>query len=339
MWQKESTKNNALYVNLCAGNRSDTIYRDVRSEIDVDKAMKSLSEKSDAMSQKKRKLANACFSERNWEDAIDWYNEALCFAERGSAALGIAFANRSACFFNMKQYHECLVDIELAKENNCAKSSIPELEQRKLMCQMYIANGWQREEGTLQMDFEESEKFPGMSNAIEITKGVDNKYAVVAKQNINVGQIIAIDKGFTKTLYMIYGWKCAICLKSSANLVPCKKCTTAMFCHDCVDNTLHKYECGMKTSVYSTFNNYLMQELRTFFIAMNLFSDAKEMMHFVEQSIANDEIPDSLKDDRSKYHAFLKLTNNTLESKHEQFKQIVYCVYKVLLDIPKVRND
>ncbi|XP_055298559.1 uncharacterized protein LOC129566545 [Sitodiplosis mosellana] len=342
MWQKESTNKSALYINLCVekskGNLDD-IYQDLRAEINAHKKMKSLYAKCDEVSRKKRQKAKAYFDERNWEDAIDWYNEALCFAEKESKSVGLTFAYRSACFFNMRLYDRCLIDIQKAIENNCPKRLVPELKKRKLSCQKYITNGMQSEQRTMQLDFMEDGRFPGMANVVEITKSADNKHAIIARQNIDVGQIVAIDKGFTKTLFTIYGWKCVICLKSKTNLVPCKRCTTAMFCHDC-DFNLHKYECGMKTSLYSNFNNHLMQELRTFFVAMNLFADATEMMEFVEQSIGSDqfEIPNTLRDDRSKYRAFLKLAKNTAESKDVQFPQIVFGVYKILLEIPKVQT-
>lgn len=340
MWQKESTNKNALYINLCLfcekskGNLND-VYQDLRTEINTHKKLKQLYTKCDEVSRMKRQIAKAYFEESNWDDAIDFYNEALCFAERGSTSIGLAFAYRSVCFFNMKRYNEMIIDIKLAIENNCPKSLIPELKQWILSCQKYIKNGMKSTERPLQLDFMENEQFSGMANVVEISiDDDDNKYAVFARQNIDVGQIVAIDKGFTKTLFTIYGWKCNICLKSNTNLVPCKKCTTAMFCHDC-DNHLHKYECGMKTSLYSNFNNYLMQELRTFFVAMCLFANADEMMKFVAGCIGSDEL-EAVNDDRSKYRAFLKLANNTAESKDVEFPRIVFGVYKILLEIPKV---
>lgn len=342
MWQKESKGKNALYINLCAvnglGKTLDGIYKDVRSEINAHKKMHTLSQKSNQTSQQKRRSAKLHFDERDWETAIDLYNESLCFAENGSSDLGLSYANRSACFFNMRMYAECLIDIDLAIENNCPKNLHDTLIARKNACKKNISNGLQVKQRELTLDFPADEKFPGISKAIAIEKDGKGNPMVVAKQNIDVGQIIAIDKGFMKTLFTIYGWKCNICLKSKTNLVPCKKCTTAMFCHGCEHNNLHQYECGMKTSLYSNYNNYLMQELRTFFIALDLFSTADEMMNFVEQSIGHGqtEVPESLQDDRSRYRTYLKMVFNSPEAKDVQFAPIVFCLYKILLEIPKV---
>ncbi|XP_031625344.1 uncharacterized protein LOC116342019 [Contarinia nasturtii] len=343
MWQKESKHKNALYVNLCGfGRNLDDTYKDVRSEINVNKKIKSLHAKCDATSSKKQKSAKIYFEDGDWESAILKCNESLCFAENGSSCLGFSYAFRSACFFNMRMYEQCLVDIQLAKENNYPKQLFSELEKRKMSCLKYIANGFQVNVHEPQLNYTADERFSSLSNAIKIELAGKNYRTVVAKQNIDVGQIVAVDKAFTKTSFVIYGWQCNICLKRNTNLVPCKKCTNTMICCECNDkgngNCLHKYECGMKTSLYSNYNNYLMQELRTFFIAMNMFSNADEMMHFVEHSINSDplEIPSALDDNRSKYRAFLKQAKNSSDTRDKQFLPIVFCVYKILLEIPQV---
>lgn len=338
MWQKESKHKNALYVNICAANgsrnRLNEIYNDVRGEINANKEMKQYSMKCDKMSKTIRQSGNEYFHNRNWNDAIENFNESLCFATIGSPNMGFAYANRSACFFNLKLFDKCLVDIELAKRNNYPKHLFPELEKRKDSCLKHISEQQSTiNNDAIQLNCSEDEHFHGMSSAIKMHTQ-SGAHSMIAKQDIQVGEVVAFDKAFTKTLYTIYGWKCNICLKSNTNLVPCKKCTTAMFCHECEDNNLHKYECGLKTSVYSIYNNFLMLELRTFFVALNLFASADEMMMFVEQSLANG-MPVSVTDDRSKYRAFLNLINNITDS-DEQFPSIVFCVYKILLDIPKV---
>lgn len=338
MWQKEKKHKNALYVNICSmlgsRNRLNELYNDVRTEINANKEIKLLSLKCDKISREKRKLAIKYFHKREWYDAIEYFNESLCFAEIGSTNLGFAYANRSACFFNLKMFDECLIDIELARKYNYPKHLMTELEKRKLCCLQQISEQTQITKQTVQLNCNEDKRFPGMSSAIEVQIQADAR-SVVAKQDIAVGDVIAYDKAFTKTSYTIYGWKCNICLKTNSNLVPCKKCTTAMFCYDCEDNNLHKFECGIKTSLYSNYNNFLMQELRTFFVALNLFGSADEMMEFVERSRANG-MPKSFLDERSKYCAFLNLIRDAPDTNDEQFAPIVFCVYKILLEIPKV---
>ncbi|XP_031628273.1 uncharacterized protein LOC116344043 [Contarinia nasturtii] len=343
MWQKESKHKNSLYTNLCAANgfgkESDEMYKEVRSEINVHKKVKFHYTKCNKMALKKQKSAKVYFENGEWELAILVYNESLCFAENGTKYLGISYANRSACFYNLKMYDKCLVDIELATQNNYPKHLIPALEKRKMNCLEHIVNGWKLDESRLNLNYTRDEKFPDLANTVKIEKIADkDDPTVVAKQKIDVGEIVAVDKAFCKTLFAIYGWKCNICLKSNLNLMPCQRCTVTMICRDCKDNNLHKYECGIKTSLYSNSNNYLMQELRTFFTAMDLFANVDEMMTFVEQSVNTDplEIPTALDDNRSKYRAFLQQTAFEPDTKDKKFIQTVCCVYKILLEIPKI---
>lgn len=343
LWQKESKHKNALYTNICVSNgcgkQLNEIYHDVRAEINAHKEMKWLYVKSNKVAKDKRELALNSFHNRDWNDAIDWFNESLCSAEIGSKQVGMAYAYRSACFFNLKWHEKCLVDIELAKNHNYPKHLIADLDKRKESCLVQITQQKQNEKFDnlqLQSHLRAHGYFTGSSDSIEL-KVQGDRYSIEAKRNIDVGEIVAVDKAFTKTLYTIYGWKCNICLKSNTNLVPCKRCTTAMFCRECEKNDLHKYECCMKTSLYSTFNNYLMRELRTFLVAMTLFGSADEMMDFVEQSLADTEMFTNFDEDRMRYKTFLKMGKNSLHTDDKQFAQIVFCVYKILLDIPEVR--
>lgn len=344
LWRKESKHKNALYTNICVANgygkdQLNLIYHEVRTEINAHKEMKLLYTKSNKVAKEKRKLGIESFNKREWNDAIDWFNESLCFAENGSKHIGIAYADRSACFFNLKSYEKCLVDIELATSHSYQKPA--ELEKRKDSCFMLIASDRNQNDSCdnlqLKSHLSECGYFAGASDTIDLQMQ-NGRYSIAAKQDIDVGKIIAVDKAFTKTLYTIYGWKCNICLKSAVqtNLVPCKRCTTAMFCRECVENDLHKYECRMKTSKYSTFNNLLMRELRTFFVAMNLFENADQMMEFVEQSLFDTEIPTNINTERLRYKSYLVNNNAHSPADDEQFAQVVFCVYKILLEIPKV---
>lgn len=95
-------------------------------------------------------------------------------------------------------------------------------------------------------------------------------------------------------------------------------------------NNLHSYECGMKTSGY---NNHLMLELRAFFVA----TTAVEMMDFVKKCSTGDhsKILQPIDEPRLQYREFLLLPNQAVVI-HERFSQIFNCMYKILLDIPKV---
>lgn len=108
---------------------------------------------------------------------------------------------------------------------------------------------------------------------------------------------------------MLSDWKCNICLKSMANdLVPCSKCKVAMFCSDeCHRNILH--QCGLSRADDSVSNGVRMSSVCSILLAISMFSNVDEFMHFVENALSSDskDQPDSMVDDRSRYRAFSKL--------------------------------
>lgn len=120
LWQKESNNENALYVDIFSltGNRRSCVL--VYEKTTQSKPVICM-EKNDEKSLIRRNAGNDFFKqERSWIDAMEVYNEAM----------GIAYTNRSSCFFNIDMYKECLLDIELAKKNGCPDRLIPKLDER-----------------------------------------------------------------------------------------------------------------------------------------------------------------------------------------------------------------
>lgn len=67
-----------------------------------------------------------------------------------------------------------------------------------------------------------------------------------------------------------------------------------------------------------------------------LFANADELMSFVEELLLKpNDLPESLLDDRSKYHAYF---NGPKKYKGEDLPKIVYLIYKTLLRIPDVKK-
>lgn len=64
--------------------------------------------KSDVVSGEYREMGNRAFKRKEDGEALEMYTRSVAFAEGGSEALGLAFANRSAVLFERKLYRECL---------------------------------------------------------------------------------------------------------------------------------------------------------------------------------------------------------------------------------------
>ncbi|XP_055298563.1 SET and MYND domain-containing protein 4-like [Sitodiplosis mosellana] len=333
LWVKESNKKNALFVDIFKSNK---LQRPVNF---IESKACSPPRKSDTVALRKRKEGNELFGQREWAEAMEMYNESLCFAKNGSKHISLAYANRSSCFLNMKLYNECLIDIELAKEAGYPMDLMEKLNQRKEDCLKSIekaAKSLQIFEPKL--SYEADEKFPCMANVLKFEQGDDGDYALCAKEDIDVGQTIVVESAFVKCL-LRYGRKCSICLKGNTNLVPCENCATAMFCsNECKVSFLHKYECGLRYSEDESLNGGILEAARAIILGVNAFTTVDQLMEFVEQTISSDpnELLDSLIDEQSKYRAFLKLPLAN-DDDDDIFIAIAYCTYKFILNIPGIK--
>lgn len=65
--------------------------------------------KSNEISDELRIKGNDYFlRDNNYLSALEKYTESIAFAVNGSSYLALAYANRSACLFEVKYYKECL---------------------------------------------------------------------------------------------------------------------------------------------------------------------------------------------------------------------------------------
>lgn len=341
LWKKESNKKNALYVDffkLKGYSKLNGFYSVIQKH--YDERVESTHAKSDQLSLEKRKEGNKLFGGREWAAAMEKYNDSLCYAKIRSKNISLAYGNRSACFFNMKRYNECLVDIQLAKDAGYPQDLMHKLDTRKENCLKRIKDGDQLiDDFGLKMNFEPHKKFPCMANVLDITQNDSGHFVAVAQTDIDVGQTIAVEKAFTTCLYMRFAWRCNLCLKQNINLVPCKKCNVAMFCHgECANSVLHSYECDSKFAGHNQMLGALMNEIRTIAKVIHMFANIDELMNFVEQAVMTDpnELPDALIDDKSKYRAYLKLPFLQSVEQEDGFIPTVFCIYKAVMENPRI---
>lgn len=328
LWQKESVKKNALYVNICDFTENFILPW-------LTEPIKSTVEKSDATG----KLAKKLFDKHQWNAAMNVYNQILCYAKPESQNISVAYSGRSACFYNMNMYKECLIDIELATKFGYPNDQMPELVQRKANCMKLIAEGEQLNDFVAKLDFEADKNCPSMANVLRIKQNGKKNYSLVAKEEIDVGKTILVEKAYISSIYSKHERKCNICLKGFVNLMPCKRCTVAMFCSDeCQNHFLHKHECGMRYCENSTKNGLVMDNIRSILLAINLFSSVNELMEFVEKTIANDLKMVSLTDEQSKYELFLNLAPDASIMKIPGFKAILASQFKYLLSHPNIKT-
>lgn len=193
--------------------------------------------KSDQKAEELRSEGNAKYSEKKFFEALIKYNESLCNASHGSENLGLAFANRSAVYLEMKLIERSLRNIELAKLHNYPTKNLELLAKREEKCRNLMkqqekpADPWT----FFKLSSKTNKKLPFVVDSLELR--VNEKYGkhIVTNQKFKAGDILAIEKPFCSVLISESRFvavdttnkfqRCANCLKDNQlDLIPCSEC-------------------------------------------------------------------------------------------------------------------
>lgn len=349
LWKKESELPNAVYVDIFKDVRFSRFYR----EATIEKSK--LAHKDNGLSLKYRQAGNAEIERKNIKEAMELYNKSLCFAEAGSELASLAYANRSYCFLNLKMYQKCLSDIQLAKNDNYPEKLKWKLEQRESECVNRLKTADNKKTFDPTLSFRSDEKIPGMANAIKIERNEKFGRHIVAQCDIEEDKTVLIEEPMFKLLMSGEYKKCMVCLKENENLIPCTKCTTAIFCPGiCSDNEFHKYECTMKNIKYFEspdgvkVRNSVRFAMQAVIKIIKHFSSTDEMIGFVQkciEEIRNDPIEIAVTDGsaKSNFKTFMKLhhfkSSGTSEDETFAFYVVHACVaYETLMSYKDIEE-
>lgn len=336
MWQKVSKDEHAHYKDFCNGQKTSD-----RPEI-IFKSMKAFgymtkNSKNDQKAEMYRKDGNRKFVEKKWLKAMDLYNSSLCAAKVTSSSemISLAYANRSAVFFELKKYDKCLIDIDLATTAGYPKRLMDKLEKRQAACLLQSENRAKIPQLEPKLSFEPSENYPELANILKIEYNEKYGRHIVATCDIFVGQTLLMEKVFMTAHRYEKFRRCDSCMKKDVNLIPCTNCTQAMFCSiECSTSVYHQVECNMQTIPEVSFNDNQLHIIRSLLQAIYAFATVEELQSFVEEAIASHrfEIPETLSDEKSKYREFLKLWHEPNAFDRNMFGQQVYFVYQTLME-------
>ncbi|CRL05940.1 CLUMA_CG019079, isoform A [Clunio marinus] len=242
--------------------------------------MKVKSCKSNATSELHRKKGNEFYTEKKFLDAMESYNKSLCFAESGSDNIGIAYANRSAVYFETQLYSKCLENIQLAKDNNYPMKNMGKLDKRKNLCLELIKTDHDAKNANdpvrgkyFKLNQKLNKKLPFLAECLEVKSNDTFGRYIVTKKALAPGDIVCIEEPFSTFLLPNCSYKyCANCLNdNSLDLIACQQCTSTLFCSDdCAKigyEKFHKYECGIIDELNFLGTKILRLALRTFFEA------------------------------------------------------------------------
>ncbi|XP_055694873.1 SET and MYND domain-containing protein 4-like [Lutzomyia longipalpis] len=241
-------------------------------------------EKSDAKAEEFRLKGNAFFKYKKNVKAIEEYNKSACYAV-SKEKISLAIANRSAVFFEMRMFRECLESIRMAREFGYPERLKEKLDRREANCKESLEEREPPRVGKFKpkIDLPVNEKIPFVAKCLALRH--DRKYGrkIVTTKEIHAGTIIAIDEPFSKVLlgstqYM----RCATCLVEVPHLLfACNQCTQTMFCSQaCQEEAMkdfHVIECPINGALFKIFDMGLRIVFRTVISAFLLFADPNTM--------------------------------------------------------------
>lgn len=198
--------------------------------------------KNDKQSEALRAAGNKLYSEKKFLEALLKYNESLCKASAEGENLGLAFANRSAVYFEIKLYEKCLRNIELARCHSYPSKNIEVLEKREAKCRDLMKNKVQLFDpwNFFKLSYKANKKLPSVVDFLELR--VDDKYGkhIVTKQDVKVGDVLLIESPFCSALISESRFievestnkyqRCGNCMKDNTlDLIPCSSCSCSEF--------------------------------------------------------------------------------------------------------------
>lgn len=176
---------------------------------------------------KKRELGNQMYQNSQFYDAICFYNESLLQAKtlKSNSLLSLAYSNRSAVFFTVKQYELCLENIKLAKEHGYQADKLPTLDVREKKCNDILAHQKAKDPADdatsfFKLSYPANNKIPFIISCLEMRETEQYGRGIYTNKDLKPGDIVAIEKPF---MFLTYGdfRRCANCFKSNMmSLIP-----------------------------------------------------------------------------------------------------------------------
>lgn len=263
--------------------------------------------KNNSLSEQFRQEGNAYFAEKTMDSyisALRLYNQAICNGVYHTEALGLAFSNRSAVYFEMKLYKECVENIEWALEQKRFPIHLhKKLIERHKIATAAIAEGEMAANvlGPIVpvLTLPAHPIVPFLASTLELRENEQYGRHIVTTEDLKVGDVIAIDIPFCNVVgdEMQYERCDNCCLEANRNLIPCHKCTRVMYCSvKCRDKAFrrfHRMECtGMKYIQIRFPSAQARLALRTIFCMLNHFESLEAVTQFTNNINVNETIFD-----------------------------------------------
>lgn len=176
--------------------------------------------------------AGEFLSIKKYAEALENYNQCLRFAENKSQVLSDAFAGRSKVYYEVKQFQECLDNIQFAidaceSDEKCKSFKTFQDECREKVSDIALEKTETIDRWSFfKLSHPAHKKVPFISECLEVRENdVYGRY-IMTNKDLKPGDIVVVEEPFYKVLDPKQRFaRCAICLQQNMmNLSPCAKC-------------------------------------------------------------------------------------------------------------------
>ncbi|XP_055302997.1 histone-lysine N-methyltransferase SMYD3-like [Sitodiplosis mosellana] len=336
LWRKEANRVESLYINLFKSTDSQFVDETKKWDEHVQTLKSKHSEvpaKNNEKSSELIRKGSELFCNKQFYHAMELYTKALCYAEVGTENESMAFASRAKCFFYMKMYQQAMTDIELALEANCPAEMIVKLEKLRADCRKVVISN-SNELTEPKRSFTDDRNFPCIANTLTITNNTQFGRHLVAKCDIDVGQMVLMEQSFASVAKSDEQMTCYNCLTEVANFIACSKCSDVVFCSNkCLEeNLVHQLDCN---TPYHRMHCKAKFTIQTILIAVAAFPNIDDLIECVEAGEKDDVLPESITDLQSKYRLYLRLKKLPLNA---NVVLDVYKLFKSIMIIPSIER-
>lgn len=189
-----------------------------------------MNKKNNSKADELREVGNSLYKSSKFFDALIWYNKSICKATAGSRELALGFANRSAVYFELREYEFCLENINLATDCGYPKEKLKTLMQRKEKCldllELHEKDPNEDPWSFFKLTHPPNGEIPYVASCIMLQESKRFGRHLITTKALKTGDIIIMEEPFHKVVFNSARFShCATCIKNAKlNLFPCLSC-------------------------------------------------------------------------------------------------------------------